>query len=154
MERASAECIAFLALAYRELGAPWERPNDLSLVSKAAARALDNPTDNEFDYLMIEFLDRPDSHAALSALLADLAEVTPTRAEALMHAFPPPEAAWEEPWAAAFHSRRHEVEEAIQWLVVLGLALPRHSVAGLAEFASAHVAAAGRTEDTSAFPAA
>src|SRR4051812_6813660 len=77
----TAEAVAFLAIAYRELSQPADCVGDLSLIARAAAGVLMGDTDNA----IFEALEPPE---VLPALLPDLASLEPVRVEALLHAFP------------------------------------------------------------------
>jgi hypothetical protein len=103
--------VALLALAYRELAQPYEGGSlsDMSLLVKMGADALDS----EYELQLAQVMEHADRRLPL---IADLSEVDPVRAEALLHAFAPTDG-----WSVADWTRWNAVEEAMEWFESMGL---------------------------------
>jgi hypothetical protein len=142
------QTVGLLALVYRELyKARYEGPSNLiedfetcpgetSLLLAIGSAALP-----EFDWTIVGALDHPET---LPALVEELYEFDPRRAEALLHAWPS-EAILSRVVPFEFLSRWEAVEETMAELCDLGIATPRDDVIDLA--ASAYCAATGATYD-------
>jgi hypothetical protein len=133
---ASIDQVALLALTYRELarfgatGAPSSPsdifddldaiPGEVSLLRLIGSAALP-----EFDWLIVGALSEPET---VPALLADLVEFDPRRAEALLHAAWPSDADSSRVVPVAFLTRWDAVEEAMTELRSIGLTASRGDV--------------------------
>jgi hypothetical protein len=134
-ELAPVQKVAVLALVYRELAQRYDG-KDLSVLGKMGADALQ---DEPIEWDLHEAMRHP---YRLLPLIAELAEVDPLRAEAMLHAFPPVGALPGDEWASEFLGRWGKVRETMNWLEREGLTT---SVSELDEIAyAAYALATGR----------
>ena len=113
MREPKPRAVALLALAYRELASEYNG-GELSLGAKMVHDLLPLEEDALFEAF--------EDSELLAAVLPDLAEVAPVRAEAVLHAFPPGNPALVGEWARPFVVRWDEVEGEMTALVALGVA--------------------------------
>jgi hypothetical protein len=131
--------VALLALLYAELAEPYEG-RDLSLLGKIGADFLDRPELRADELALDEAISQhPDK---LLPLIEALAPVAPTRAEALLHAFPPDDGPPSARWARSFRLRWAEVELAMDAWRYGGVTMPLSDTDAIAE--AAHAAASGQ----------
>ena len=114
------QVIALLTLAYRDLAAPADRLDDLTVAAFVLNRELfTEPTDDAIFEALAEAQDHPE---LLSTLLPELAPLVPERVEALVHAFWDGDEPPSETWADPFRSRWQKVEDHMILLAGFGFA--------------------------------
>lgn len=116
----------------------------MSLLGRMGADAL---AKSEYEALLAEAMEQPDK---LLPLVADLSDVDPLRAEALLHAFPPGDGLPEAGWARPYRCRWTDVEAAMQWLASEGVTASSNEIDAVAA-AALELMSRGRNLSVSGF---